>query len=128
MNEKVSPPKTLPRYLKRYFWEVDFAQVQLPEREFYVIERLLEHGDDKAIGWLRETFTDETLGSVVRRSRAISAPKAIFWSELLGIPRTEIRMLTVPTLLSKGAFSNWQYLDPQVLQELDAADHEQQKP
>lgn len=106
MNEKVSPRKTLPRYLKRYFWEVDFAQVQLPEREFYVIERLLEHGDDRAIRWLKQTFTPEAIGHVVKESRAISRRTANLWGLFLGIPREAIRCFSTPSILLHGSFSN----------------------
>jgi Family of unknown function (DUF6922) len=36
----------IPEFLKPYFWEIDFAGLSLPERETYVIERVLEYGND----------------------------------------------------------------------------------
>jgi len=96
----------LPAFLKLYFWEVDFAHVQLPKHEVYVIERVLEYGDDQAIGWLRRTFAPESIARVVRRSRRLSRNTANLWSLLLGIPREEITCLSTPSLLPHGSFSN----------------------
>ncbi len=96
----------LPVFLKPYFWEVDFALLQLPEHEVYIVERLLEYGDDQAIRWLRSTFASESIARVVRRSRRLSRNTANLWSLLLGIPREEITCLSTPSLLPHGSFSN----------------------
>jgi len=98
--------RALPAFLKPYFWEVDFARLQLPEHEVYVIERLLEYGDDQAIRWLRRTFAPESIARVVRRSRRLSRNTANLWGLLLGIPREEITCLSTPSLLPRGSFSN----------------------
>jgi hypothetical protein len=96
----------LPAFLKPYFWEVDFAHLRLPEHEVYVIERLVEYGDDQAIRWLRRTFAPESIARVVRRSRRLSRNTANLWSLLLGIPREEITCLSTPSLLPRGSFSS----------------------
>jgi len=98
--------RALPAFLRPYFWEVDFTRVRLPEHEVYVIERLLEYGDDQAIGWLRRAFAPESIARVVRRSRRLSRNTANLWSLLLGIPREEITCLSTPSLLPRGSFSS----------------------
>jgi hypothetical protein len=102
-QSEASPP--LPTFLERYFWDVDFARVRLPERTFNVIERLIEYGDDAAIHWLKETFTPEAIASVVRESRSISRRTANLWGMFLGIPREEIRCFSKPSILPLGSFS-----------------------
>jgi hypothetical protein len=104
MTKKATTSKTLPRFLKRYLGEVKFEKVRLPERECYVVERLLEYGDDQAIHWLKETFALETIGRVVRESRAISHRTANLWGLFLGIPHGEIRRFTEPQLIDFPSF------------------------
>lgn len=86
----------LPDFLQPYFWEVDFNRLRLPEREVYVIERVLEYGEDRAIHWLKETFSPDTLADVVRRSRRLSPNTANLWALVLDIPRDQIRCLSTP--------------------------------
>ncbi|GAB4529265.1 MAG: hypothetical protein Kow0063_06170 [Anaerolineae bacterium] len=84
----------LPDFLRPYFWEVDFDRLRLPEREVYVIERVLEYGEDRAIRWLKATVPPEKLAEVVRRSRRLSPNTANLWSLVLDIPRDEVRCLS----------------------------------
>ena len=86
----------LPDFLRPYFWDVDFARLRLPERQTYVIERVLEYGGDQAIRWLKETFPPETLADVVRRSRRLSPNTANLWALVLDIPRDQIQCLSIP--------------------------------
>jgi hypothetical protein len=106
MNRKLQTSQTLPQFLKRYFWDTDFAGLHLPERAYYVIERVVEYGDDAAIHWLKETFANEAIAQVVRESRAISHRTANLWSIFLGIPRKEIRCFSTPSILPHGSFFN----------------------
>ena len=106
MNSRSEVSVSLPPFLERYFWEVDFARLRLPERTFTVIERLLEYGDDAAIHWLKENFSQEAISNVVRESRSISRRTANLWGMFLGIPREEIRCFSKPSILQHGSFSD----------------------
>lgn len=92
--------KPLPDFLAPYFWEIDFQQLRLSGREYYVIERVLEYGDDEAIHWLKATFPIETIADVVRRSRRISRNTATLWALVLGLPTEQIRCLSTPSRLT----------------------------
>ena len=100
-----STQTALPPLLRRFFWDTDFDELRLPECEFYCIERLLEHGDDDAIRWVRATFPSDRIAHVVRDSRAVSRKTANFWSLLLSIPREQVRCFSTPSLLQHGSFS-----------------------
>ena len=104
MNSANSP--ALPTFLKRFFWEVDFENIKLPRHETYVIERLLEYGNDDAIRWVKKTFPPETIATIVRKSRVLSPNTANLWALVLGIPREEIRCFSTPSLLPHGPFSH----------------------
>jgi hypothetical protein len=98
-------PKRLPGFLKPYFWETDFSQVQERRHRTCVIERVLEYGDDRAIRWLRESYTPAQVARVVKTSRAISPNTANLWSLTLGIPRDKIRCFSEPSLSRRDACS-----------------------
>jgi hypothetical protein len=106
VNQSSQRPATLPPFLKRFFWEVNFGDISLPRHETYVIERLLEYGNDDAIRWVKKTFPSETIAMVVRKSRVLSRNTANLWSLVLGIPRGEIRCFSTPSLLPHGPFSH----------------------
>ena len=91
---------SLPDFLKPYFWEIDFFQLRLPQRQTYVIERVLEYGDDRAIRWLKATFPPETIAGVVRRSRRISKNTANLWALVLDIPKEQIQGDESPRMLT----------------------------
>jgi len=100
---KVQSP--LPGFLKPYFWETDLSEVQERRHRTYIIERVVEYGDDRAIRWLRQTYTPAQIARVVRTSRAISPNTANLWALTLGIPRKDIRCFSKPSLLLRSASS-----------------------
>lgn len=106
VNTESEASAALPAFLERYFWDVEFVRVRLPDRTFNVIERLIEYGDDAAIHWLKETFTNEEIATVVRESRSISRRTANLWGMVLRIPREEIRCFSKPSILTLGSFSD----------------------
>lgn len=81
----------LPEFLRPLFWDVDFDQLRIPGHERYIIERILELGDDAAVRWAWRTFGPEAIAQTVRRSRVISPNTANLWALILGIPRRSIR-------------------------------------
>ena len=49
----------IPKTLHRYFWDVNPNTIDLAQRRHYVIERLLELGDQEAVLWMRKTFSPQ---------------------------------------------------------------------
>jgi hypothetical protein len=83
----------LPLFLKRFFWEADFKGLNPAADKQFIIARILEYGDKKAIIWLRKNFTDNEIKKVVCRSRSISVKSAIFWQTLLGLKKNTVLCL-----------------------------------
>ncbi len=81
----------LPEFLRPLFWDVDFDPLRIPGHERYMIERILELGNDTAVRWAWRTFGPEAIAQTVRRSRAISPNTASLWALILRIPRKSIR-------------------------------------
>ena len=74
-------------------WDVDLSSIDLKRHEKFVIERVLEFGDDKSITWLRKKFQTTSIADVVRSSRRISPNTANLWALVLGIPKKNIECL-----------------------------------
>ena len=80
----------IPQALRPLFWDTnldDFEPLSFPA---YTIARVLEFGDEKAIAWLRETFSETQIVEVLRTERRLSRKSANFWALVYHIPREEV--------------------------------------
>lgn len=71
--------------LKANFWDVDPFILDTERHSKYIIERVLEHGDDRAVKWLFRKFSREEISAVVRESRRLSPKSRTFWSIKLNL-------------------------------------------
>ena len=70
----------LPEFLRPYFWEVRFEELDSRRRARYIIERVLEYGDVPAVQWLFRTYPQENIREALTHSRALSQKSANFWA------------------------------------------------
>lgn len=82
---------SLPGLFNRYFWDTDVSRLNPQDRPYYVIQRLLEIGNDEAVRWLRKNFSEKQIKEVVCQSREITPKTANFWSLFLGISLKKIK-------------------------------------
>jgi len=83
----------IPQYLRPFFWDVnidDFEPTSYPD---YTIARILEYGDDRAVAWLKETFSEDQIKQVIRSERRLSRKSANFWALVYGIPADNVAAL-----------------------------------
>ena len=64
----------------------------------YIIERVLEFGDEDAYCWLFATYTDEEIAAVVKSSRRISPRTAVMMANFYDIPWEELVCLRSASL------------------------------
>lgn len=83
----------LPKFLKRYFWDVDYHHIDPQHRAEYVVKRILEYGDGKAVRWMRENFEKAKIKEVLCETRDLSPQSANYWAIVLGVDRKEITCL-----------------------------------
>ena len=62
--------KTLPKLLRPFFWDVDFASVSWTRHRSFIARRLLAAGDAAAVEWLREKMGDEPIRALVVATKA----------------------------------------------------------
>ena len=90
--------KKLPLFLKQYFWDVDFNKVDKKQSGPYIIHRLLDRGNDRAIRWMFKTYSKSLISEVVTNRRGFSPKTANFWADLLNIDKRKVVCLQKPYL------------------------------
>lgn len=88
--------KKLPLFLKKYFWDVDFDQLSFEKSKTFILKRVLDRGDDRAIKWLLQHYTKADLKELLLTSRDLSPKTANFWSDYLQIDHTKVPCLQKP--------------------------------
>jgi len=82
-----------PQEIRAFFWDANpetFDPLSCPR---YTIGRILEFGDEKAVVWMKELFSEAQIGDVIRTDRRLSRRSASFWALVYRIPRDEVRAL-----------------------------------
>ncbi len=70
---------------KNVFWDVDVSSLdQIRDRQF-IIERVLEYGDEKIARWLLKSFPRASIVSVVKNSRRLTPKSRNLWGIKLGL-------------------------------------------
>jgi len=82
---KNSSGDELPGLLRPFFWDVDFRTLSIDRSSYFIISRLMEHGDEAAMSFLLKTYSRETMIDVLRTSRVLSRRSGNFWKILLGV-------------------------------------------
>jgi hypothetical protein len=80
--------------IKPYFWDVDPDTVDCSVHVVFVIERILESGDEDAIRWLFATYSRTQVVEVLQSTRRISRRSARFWANVLGVPTQDVSCLS----------------------------------
>lgn len=72
----------IPSYIKKYFWEIDAKKFDPRKRPEYVIARILEYGDPRAIKWIWRSFSKKEWRAALRL-REVSRKTRTFWTPLV---------------------------------------------
>ena len=83
----------IPRHLQTLFWDANLDTFTPEAYPDYTIFRVLELGDEAAVAWLRQTFSEEEIRRVLRAERRLSEKSANFWALVYGVPSREVAAL-----------------------------------
>ena len=70
------------RFRKSLFWDVDPKTIDPKKHAKYIIERVLDFGNDKEVKWLWQTYPRLLIRDVVKHSRAIHPQTRILCESL----------------------------------------------
>ena len=65
------------------FWDVDPDKIDTEKNAQYVIERILDFGNDKEVRWLRDFYDASLIKKTVEKSRCLMASTKRLWTLLL---------------------------------------------
>lgn len=87
----------IPAEWHQYFWEVDPEQVDLDENAYYVIGRVLDHGNFDAARQVRRYYGDDRLKEFLLSSYSRGLSKRImrFWQVVLGLSPEECKRISL---------------------------------
>ena len=88
--------KKLPVFLKEYFWDVDFKKMSLKSHRSFIIKRVLDRGDAKAIRWLFKNFKSDEIQNLLLTTKDLSQKTANFWADYFELDRKKVPCLQKP--------------------------------
>ena len=71
------------RFRQSLFWDVDPKKIHPKRHARYIIERILDFGNDREVRWVWENYSRPILKDVVSRSRVLRPETKNLWSLLL---------------------------------------------
>ncbi len=83
----------IPQYLQTLFWDTNLENFDPFAFPTYTIGRILEYGNQDAIAWLKDTFSDTQIMDVVRTERRLSRRSANFWALVYGLSPDQVAAL-----------------------------------
>jgi hypothetical protein len=81
----------IPRWLEPYYWDVHIQDLDLKDNCIFIIERLLNEGDQKALNWLFRTYTEGKIKEAVLMSRRLSLKTVRCWQNYFNLKEEEVR-------------------------------------
>jgi hypothetical protein len=83
----------IPQHLYPLFWDVNLDNFNPTAYPEYAIARVLELGDENAIKWMKETFSEADIRRVIATERRLSRKSANFWALVYGIAPNDVAAL-----------------------------------
>lgn len=90
--------KKLPNAFKKYFWDVDFDKLDKVQSAGYIVHRILDKGNDRAIKWMYKNYDKDFIKEIIVKRRGFSPKTANFWADLLNIDKRKVVCLQKPYL------------------------------
>lgn len=86
----------LPQFLRPYFWDVEFENVDPEKNPQFILKRIIDRGNTQALKWALERFSLSDIRDLILTSRDLSRKTANFWADILGIDPKNVPCLQKP--------------------------------
>jgi len=83
--------QVIPVWLKPYFWDTKIETLDLQKNRVFIIERLLNTGDEKALSWVFGSYSHGAIRDAVQTSRGLSLKTARCWQNYFDLKEEEMR-------------------------------------
>ncbi len=71
------------KFRQSLFWDTDPKKINPKQKAKYVIERILDHGNDQEVRWLYSFYNKKLLKNIVLRSRILMPEIKSLWTAIL---------------------------------------------
>ncbi|OGZ08627.1 MAG: hypothetical protein A3C93_01275 [Candidatus Lloydbacteria bacterium RIFCSPHIGHO2_02_FULL_54_17] len=71
------------KFRQSLFWDVNPKTIDLKKHAPYLVERVVELGNDREANWLYHYYPHPLLRRIVKNSRALHPSSRALWNELL---------------------------------------------
>ena len=100
-------PKKIPKRFWIYFWDVDATKVDPSKKPYFVVQRMLDKGNDKAVRWILRSFPRSLIKKTLLTLRDFNPKTGNFWANFLEIPKNKVLCLQEPYRRERK--SHWPY-------------------
>ena len=83
----------IPQHLHPLFWDLNLDNFNPAAYPDYTIARVLELGDEQAVIWMKENFSEADIKRVIATERRLSRKSANFWALVYGIAPEDVAAL-----------------------------------
>ncbi len=83
--------RKVPKWLKPFFWDVEIGELDTEQHKVFIIERLLNEGNQKTLEWLFKTYSEDDIKEVVMKSKKLTLKTARCWQNYFDLGEEEMR-------------------------------------
>lgn len=67
------------QFRQSLFWDVDLKSIDPKKNAQYIIERILDFGNDKEVKWLFHYYPPKLIKEIIKKSRVLHAKSKSLW-------------------------------------------------
>lgn len=67
------------------FWDTDVKKLDLQKNSKYIIERIMDFGNDNEVRWMRKYYPKELIASVCKSSKQLHKSSRTLWTQLTSL-------------------------------------------
>ena len=71
------------KFRQALFWDVNPSKIDSRKNARYVIERILDFGNDNEVRWMLKNYSRAMLKKIVAKSRSLAPRTKILWTLIL---------------------------------------------
>lgn len=70
------------KFRQSLFWDVAPSTIDPEKHARYIIERILDFGNDKEVSWMWHSYSQNLIRDTVKHSRVLHKPTRALWERL----------------------------------------------
>lgn len=88
-QRKCNPPE----FLRPYFWDVEFNDLDIEKSKFFIVKRVIDRGNTSAVKFVIKTYGLDAIREVVINARDLCNITGNFWADMLNLDKSRIPSL-----------------------------------